>query len=1169
MQPGCSLDAPIPGLYAQTTTTTEAHRLTALGETAPLCCLPACGHAIRPGYLSFHLALEVYTLGSSLSDTSENHALLNMTVDTVPIPGPVGLPVLGNLLDIDAEVPTQSFAHLAEQYGEIYQMTFPGNNVFNVVSSHALVNECCDQKRFGKSLSKALRQVRNGVHDGLFTAENGEPNWEKAHRVLTPAFGPMPIRHMFDEMHDIASQLALKWARHGPEEAIMVPEDFTRLALDTLALCAMGFRFNSFYRTDMHPFVEAMGSYLTESGNRSRRPPLPAFVYRAVDQKYWADIAVMQDTADGVLQARKEQNPPSDRKDLMAAMLEGKDPKTGEKLDDKSIINNLITFLIAGHETTSGMLSFAFYYLLRNPETLEKAQKEVDEVIGTGPVLPEHMPKLRYIAAILRETLRISATIPAIMVAPHKDELIGGKYFVKAGQNVLLLFMKSHLDPAVYGEDAKEFKPERMTDENFDRLNREFPNCWKPFGNGVRACIGRPFAWQESLITMAILLQNFTFRLDDPDYELTIKETMTFKPKDFFIRAQLRDGLTPTIMEHRLAGGRSQTEMATAAAATAAETTSNGVKSSGTAKGLPLNIYYGSNSGTCEAMADRLAADAQAHGFRAEVVKPLDAAKEALPTDRPVVFVTASYEGEPPDNAVSFVSWLKEETEGEAAGDALKGVAYAVFGCGNHDWSRTFHLIPKLVDEKLEVKGGARIAPIGLTDVAEGNMFEDFEAWEDNVLFPALQERYGVAAANGDETAEAAEAAVLDVEITMPRASALRQDVREAQVVATRVLVDGDEKEAAESRRKNHIEIELPSGMTYRAGDYLAVLPFNSQTTIRRAMRRFQLPWDANIAVHSGENGAVPSTQISPYRPTGRHRQPQGITVLANAATKAETKAELQRLASDDYAADISAKRVSILDLLERFLDVDLPFGTFLSLLPPMRVRQYSISSSPLWNASRVSLTYSVLAQPALSGKGVYEGVASNYLSRTTTNDTIHVAVRPSHSAFHLPEDVEKVGVIMVAAGAGLAPFRGFIQERAELKSAGRQLAPAMLFFGCRSPAEDLYRDELDDWEARGVVDVRRAYSRAPEDTNNAVAAKCRHVQHRLYHDRADVLELWKSGSQMYVCGSRHVGAGVKESVMRIHSETKAAEGAAETEAETEAWFDSMRSVRYAVDVFD
>jgi cytochrome P450 / NADPH-cytochrome P450 reductase len=203
---------------------------------------------------------------------------------------------------------------------------------------------------------------------------------------------------MFDEMNDIASQLALKWAREGPSKAIPVAEDFTRLTLDTLALCAMDFRFNSFYHDELHPFIEAMGGFLTESGARARRPPLPSFFYRNADRKYWEDIEVLRKTADDVLQARKAS--PSARKDLLSAMLDGVDPKTRQKLSDSSIIDQLITFLIAGHETTSGMLSFAFFQLLKHPEAYAKAQKEVDDVVGTGPVKLEHMAKLPYIAAV-------------------------------------------------------------------------------------------------------------------------------------------------------------------------------------------------------------------------------------------------------------------------------------------------------------------------------------------------------------------------------------------------------------------------------------------------------------------------------------------------------------------------------------------------------------------------------------------------------------------------------------------------------------------------------------------------------------------------------------------------------------------------------------------------
>jgi cytochrome P450 / NADPH-cytochrome P450 reductase len=149
-------------------------------------------------------------------------------------------------------------------------MRFIGRSVV-FVTTQALVNETCDEKRFEKSVDSALGEIRNGVHDGLFTARRGEENWGIAHRILMPAFGPLSIRGMFDEMHDIASQLALKWARCGPSYEIEVSDDFTRLTLDTLALCSMGYRFNSYYSPELHPFIQAMGDFLTESGNRPRR----------------------------------------------------------------------------------------------------------------------------------------------------------------------------------------------------------------------------------------------------------------------------------------------------------------------------------------------------------------------------------------------------------------------------------------------------------------------------------------------------------------------------------------------------------------------------------------------------------------------------------------------------------------------------------------------------------------------------------------------------------------------------------------------------------------------------------------------------------------------------------------------------------------------------------
>ncbi|KAI9881322.1 MAG: hypothetical protein M1823_006663, partial [Watsoniomyces obsoletus] len=258
----------------------------------------------------------------------------------------------------------------------IFKLSIFGQERY-VVSSVELLNEICDEKRFNKAVSGALKEVRNGVGDGLFTAFHGEHNWEVAHRTLVPAFGPLGIKDMFDEMYDIATQLIAKWARQGPER-INVTDDFTRLTLDSIALCAMDKRFNSFYSEKIHPFVDAMVNFLVESGRRFRRTRLESLIYPSFDRQYQQDISLMKAVAEEVIAHRRAN--PSDKKDLLNAMLFGKHPKTGERLSDDSIMNNMITFLIAGHETTSGLLSFTSYYLLKNPDALQKAQQEVDKV---------------------------------------------------------------------------------------------------------------------------------------------------------------------------------------------------------------------------------------------------------------------------------------------------------------------------------------------------------------------------------------------------------------------------------------------------------------------------------------------------------------------------------------------------------------------------------------------------------------------------------------------------------------------------------------------------------------------------------------------------------------------------------------------------------------------
>lgn len=1065
--------------------------------------------------------------------------------DLESIPGPPGFPIVGNIADIDPVTPVKSFCNLTLQYGSFWKFNIGGDRY--VVANQALMNEICDETRFKKNVASGLQQVRNGVHDGLFTAYGPEEeNWGIAHRVLLPQLGPLAIRNMFNEMHDIASQLVMKWARYGPGLKIHVTEDFTRLTLDTLALCAMDYRFNSYYSEKMHPFIDAMGEFLKVSGVRARRDAITQLFYRAESQKYWEDIDLLRKTSESVIKTRRDH--PTDKKDLLNGMLFGVDPKTGKTMSDDSIMDNMITFLVAGHETTSGMLSFVFYYLLKNPKAYEAAQKEVDEVAGKGPITVEHLAKLPYLNAVLRETLRLSPSAPATGIEAKEDTILGGKYAIKAGVPIVCLYPMIHRDPVAYGEDAEEFKPERMLDKEFDRRNKEFPNCWKPFGNGMRACIGRPFAWQEALLVLALLLQNFNFSLDDPSYQLQIKQTLTIKPKDFYMRAILRDGVSAVDLERALSSS-----------ATSAPPVSGApkIKKAATTAGKPIAIYYGSNTGTCEALANRLASDAPEHGFKADVVDILDSVRDRLPTDKPVVIVTASYEGQPADNAAHYVNWI-----GSLRDQELANVTYAIFGCGHRDWAKTFHQIPKFLNKTMKERGATKLVEMGTTDAAQGDIFTDFETWEDQVLWPALRGKYGSASSEG----EGAHEATLDIEISSPRSSNLRQDVREARVEAVEVL------SAPGIGEKRHIEISLPTGMTYSAGDYLAILPLNPKENIQRAMRYFGLAWDSQLTISSSGPTTLPvDTPISAIDVLGAYvelAQPatkRNVLALRDIAHNEDEKRELGRLADAAFANEVSAKRVSVLDLLERCPSVQLPLGVFLKMQPPMRVRQYSISSSPLWNANNVTLTYAVVDQPALSGQGRYVGVATNYLASLAPGDKLQVSVRGSHQAFHLPKDSKNVPVIMIASGTGLAPFRGFIQERAAQVAAGRTLAPATLFYGCRDPDKDLlYADLLKRWEQLGAVSLRFAFSRAPDKSEG-----CKYVQDRLYHDRADVVKQFDAGAKLFVCGSRAVGDGVQECLIKIAKEViKETQGREADDVKAREWFEGLRNERFATDVF-
>ncbi|MEZ5770021.1 MAG: cytochrome P450, partial [Paracoccaceae bacterium] len=252
------------------------------------------------------------------------------------IPRPQGHPVIGNLLDIDGKAPIQGFMRMARAFGPIFKVTLGGRDVI-WVGSQELVDEVSDEARFDKLIHATLYNIRDFAGDGLFTARTDEPNWGKAHRLLRPAFGPLGMRNMFDQMQDVAEQMMLRWERFGPDTAIDVADNMTRLTLDTIALCAFDYRFNSFYQNEMHPFVDAMVGALGEAGARSRRPQIATRAMMLSERRYRDEIRLMHEVADELIARRRADPDAAGRKDLLSVMLDGRDPQTGERLDDENI----------------------------------------------------------------------------------------------------------------------------------------------------------------------------------------------------------------------------------------------------------------------------------------------------------------------------------------------------------------------------------------------------------------------------------------------------------------------------------------------------------------------------------------------------------------------------------------------------------------------------------------------------------------------------------------------------------------------------------------------------------------------------------------------------------------------------------------------------------------
>lgn len=1058
-------------------------------------------------------------------------------------PEPDGkLPGLGHSHLIDSDAPVQSLLEIADELGEIYRLTVPGGHLL-VVSSQRLVDELCDESRFDKKVSGALYNIRDIALDGLFTAQTHEPNWQKAHNILLPAFSMGSMSNYFPMMLEIAEQMMARWSALNAQDEVDVPADMVRLTLDTIGLCGFDYRFNSFNRDEPHPFIESMLVALQEAMDRAVSVPMLHNLNFLRKQRYEAHVDNLATTVDAVIAERKAAGGSAEEKDLLSLMLTGADPATGEKLSDENIRYQIITFLIAGHETTSGLLSFALQHLIKHPAVLKRAYAEVDQVLGAdleSPPTLAQVGKMTYIRQVLNESLRLYPTAPAFTLMPKEDTTLAGEYPLHARQPILVLTGGLHRDELAWGDNPELFDPDRFSAEvAAERL----PNAFKPFGNGQRACIGSQFAMQESVLALGMALQRFKF-IDHTNYQLRVKETLTLKPDDFRIRLKKRTDADRTLAQPAEGNLNADASVAIAPVASDHDT--------------PLLVLHGSNMGSAKQVAARLAEEGESVGFVVSRAA-LDDYTERLPETGVVLLVTASYNGTPTDDAKAFVSWL------EATEQDLSAVNFAIFGVGNRDWASTYQRIPILIEERLLALGANQVAARGEAD-ARGDFFGDIDQYAQRV-WPELTQALGLEAA---APADLGERFALDWVTEQDVATSLKQvhDLSPMQIVTNEEMVDTS-SEFGTSKR--HLSLALPEGVRYKTGDHLLVMPQNPAPLVRRVAKRFDLNLASTLRLSQqhGVAGALPvgqvvslATLLGQFLELSDPATVRQIKLLAEHAACPPDSEQLLALASPErYQSEVLELRVSILDLLERYPSIELSFVQYIDQLAELHPRYYSIASSHLQSPAVVDIAVSLVEGPALSGQGDYLGACSSTLASRAAGETVLARVRPVDSGFVPPADLSQA-VIMIGPGTGVAPFRGFIQDRLVHAQQGQTLGDALLFFGCRHPSVDqLYAQEFAQAESQGVVRCINAYSRLD-------GHPFRYVQDAVAAHAEQIWSMWQQGAVIYVCGdAQNMLVGVRRALEKIYIDANPSQSISASDAA--AWLSSMEvEGRFLIDAW-